>query len=247
MRSPACRSAEDSGYAELVVDASSTETHCENCGAAVFQGAEWCGLCFEPIRKPRSAGDVEGVIETSAPPETVDADTPAAGVTDAVAESEAKKAPMWPCPACGDSNPIELDNCATCGTPFAALMRRDEAAPKVEPSVAFRRSLLYPGLGHQAVGRGADGLARGVLFTVFLSIAFLTLLSGARSPAVDMMLLLFGGGALLVYMMSAIEARQLADGGGLIVASRTLMWFTVGVLLSSIVIVAFVIGTAGKR
>lgn len=227
-------------------DASSTETHCANCGAVVFEGTAWCGLCFEPIPRAGPAAEIEG-SDTTAPGPRADADESVVDLETAAIEPEAKRTPLWPCPTCGDSNPIELDNCATCGTPFAALMRQDEVRPNVEPSVAFRRSLRYPGLGHQLVGRGADGLARGVLFTVFVLIALLILLSGSRSPAVIAMLLLFGGGALLVYMMSAIEARQLAEGGGLIVPSRTLMWFTVGVLLSSIVIVAFVIGTAGRR
>ena len=38
----------------------------------------------------------------------------------------AKAAATWPCPTCGEDNPIELDTCAVCGTSFAQLLRREE-------------------------------------------------------------------------------------------------------------------------
>src|SRR5205085_4116856 len=101
--------------------------------------------------------------------------------------------------------PIELDACRVCGTSFAALMRRDDAAPPVDPRDAFVRSLAFPGLGHRAVGKGSDGLARAVLFLMTLAIAGVAIVSGVTVPAVASMALLFGTLAIVIYVGTAYE------------------------------------------
>ena len=81
-----------------------------------------------------------------------------ATAADGAAEATERLMPFWPCPVCGGKNLIQLDSCATCGTPFAQVMRvpderaRDRAARRGDPFVDL------PGLGHRAVGRGLDGL-----------------------------------------------------------------------------------------
>ena len=81
-----------------------------------------------------------------------------------------RRGPMWPCPVCETANPIELDFCATCGTSFASMMRQETSARRRSTrATAFRRSLLFPGLGHRMIpGRAVDGFARGVLFAMLL-------------------------------------------------------------------------------
>lgn len=157
------------------------------------------------------------------------------------------KEAVWPCPVCGSKNAIELDICATCGTPFATLMREDRAGPKIDPSDAFRRSLLFPGLGHRMVGRAIDGFARGVLFGMLLLATLMLGLSGVSTGAVRFLFLIYAVATISVYIMTAFEARRLAEGGDLLVSSRALLWATVGILLLSIVVVALVIGTAARR
>jgi hypothetical protein len=155
--------------------------------------------------------------------------------------------PAWPCPVCGNRNAIALDACAVCGTPFAALMRQDEERPRVEPKDALAWSLIFPGLGHRKVGRGIDGLARGVLFGMLFSMAILTGLSGIRSGMLFGLFALFMGLALVVYAGSAWEAYHLAEGGEPIVSARALLWATVGVILLSVVVLALTVVTAVRR
>jgi hypothetical protein len=47
--------------------------------------------------------------------------------------------------------------------------------------------------------------------------------------------------------LAAFEAARLAQGGEPLVSSRALLWATVAILLLSILVVAFVIGTSGRR
>ena len=218
------------------------EQHCKNCGAVVYEGATWCGMCFAPvgaetpIAEPQPKPDVkpgwepghenEAVATVGAPPE----------------------APMWPCPVCATRNPIALDYCATCGASFAALMRQEPAQVKVDPQQAFRRSLLFPGLGHRIVpGRAIDGFSRGVLFAMLLIATLMLGFSGVHAGAVFFLFLLYLSATVLVYLVTAFEASRLAQGGEPLVSSRTLLWTTVGILLLSVVVVSLVIGTAARR
>lgn len=155
--------------------------------------------------------------------------------------------PFWPCPVCDGRNPIEMDACATCGTPFAALMRTDEELPPVEPKDAVAWSLLYPGLGHRKVGRTTDGFARGVLFTLSFGMALLVGLGGVRSgPAFAVFLLLLTTG-IAIYVLSAVEAFRLASGGDVLIASRTLMWILVGVIFLTVAMLALAVVSATRR
>jgi hypothetical protein len=92
-----------------------------------------------------------------------------------------------------------------------------------------------------------DGLARGVLFVILLLVTVLLLLSGASNGLVRSELVLFGAGTIAVYGLSAVEARRIAEGGDPMVSSRALLWATVGVLMTSVVLIALVIGTTRRR
>jgi hypothetical protein len=219
-----------------MAEPSGAERRCANCGAALYEGAEWCNLCFTPASPTRSevSPDVTAVPIPGAERPTEP-------------ESEGSGLAGWPCPVCGERNPIQLDACATCGTLFADAMRRDEVRVAADPSSVFRWSLIYPGLGHAKAGRGLDGLARGVLFTMLLMVAIMVAFSGGSAVLVTSLLVLFGGGAALVYVASVVEASRLAEGGGLLVSSRALLWTTVSILLGSVLLVGIVIGTSARR
>jgi hypothetical protein len=134
-----------------------------------------------------------------------------------------------------------------CGTTFASLMRQDEAPPRVHPKDALSASLLFPGLGHRKVGRGLDGLARGVLFVVLTAMAATVFVSGVGSASTFGVFALFLGAALLVYFGSAWEAYHMADGGRAIVSSRALLWATVAVILASVMMLALSVVTFSNR
>jgi hypothetical protein len=228
-------------------------TRCANCGATLYEGAEWCNLCFSPVAPVApvaSVAPVAPVAPSAQEPERTPA--PPTAAADATTAVDTGPAPpsgsaMWPCPICGERNAIELDACGTCGTAFAALMRKGTEAPRIDPATAGRWSLVFPGLGHAKAGRGVDGLARGVLFTILLLVTGLLLVSGAHNGLVRTELLLFAAGTVAVYALSAMEARRIAEGGEPIVSSRALLWTTVGVLMTSVVLIALVIGTTPRR
>jgi hypothetical protein len=236
------------------------ERRCHTCGAVVYEGAAWCGMCFTPVesdvssaQEPPQDPQPDQDPERSPEPVRTDVATISEGQPSREDESVAtidrsSNVPMWPCPVCETRNPIALDSCATCGASFAALMRQETAQANVAPHDAFLRSLLFPGLGHQMVpGRAIDGFSRGVLFAMLLIATLMLGLSGVHAGAVFFLFLLYLLATLLVYLVTAFEASRLAQGGEPLVSSRTLLWTTVGILLLSVGVVSFVIGTAARR
>jgi hypothetical protein len=235
------------------------ERRCANCGALLYDGAAWCGMCFEPVAPERDPDAREPASDPEPAP------TPAARATERradpapeapITEAPPSEAPIteatvqagWPCPICDSRNPVELDFCATCGASFASLMRQETTLIKVDPRAAFRRSLLFPGLGHRMIpGREVDGFARAVLFAMLLIATLMLGLSGVRAGAVLFLFLVYLASTVSVYLLTALEAARLADGGDPVISSRTLLWATVAILIMSIVVVAFVIGAATRR
>jgi len=213
---------------------------CPDCGALASPDAEWCGQCFRSLVEPDP--DPKPAAEPVSQHVAV-----AAGRAEAVTGERPARAPVWPCPACGNENAIELDACAVCGTTFAALMRQDDATPKVDPTDALKASLLFPGLGHRKVGRGLDGLARGVLFAVLASMAATMFISGVTTSGTFGVFALFLGAALLVYVGSAFEAYRLAEGEQPFLSSRALLWATVVVIIGSVLLLAVSVVTVARR
>jgi hypothetical protein len=222
------------------------QARCPSCGAAVYAGADWCNLCFTPIRRgteAEAAAREAGPAPTAAGPSAA---APPIGSAAVSAGAEAGGA-FWPCPVCEERNPIALDVCAVCGTPFATVLRQERERPQVDPSVAFGRSLLFPGLGHAKLGLGAEGFARGALFVILLLVTLLIGFAGASSALLRILLLTFASGTIGVYLLTAVEARRIAEGGSPMVSTRLLLWVTVGVLMAAMGLIVVVIGTTPTR
>jgi hypothetical protein len=164
-----------------------------------------------------------------------------------VTEPAERPQPFWPCPVCGGKNPIQLDSCVTCGTPFAQVMRAPEERGRIDPRDAAIRSLIFPGLGHRALGRGLDGLARGVLFAVTFGLGVLLAIAASGSGALVAAFALFLVAGVGVYAMSAFEAHRLAQGGDLLVETKVLMWALVGVVFVGVGLLVFGVVTATHR
>jgi ribosomal protein L40E len=199
---------------------------CPSCGALVSADAEWCGQCFTSLRRAPDRERESPTSDDGTPPS--EPSGPAAG------ERAPAREPFWPCSVCGAENPIALDLCSVCGTPFAHVMRTAVDAPRVDPRDAVVRSLIFPGLGHRALGHPVDGLARGVLFAVTFGLGILLAIAAAGSAALVAAFVLFLLAGIAVYMMSAIEAHRLASGGRLLVPTHILMWVVVGVVVVGI-------------
>ena len=227
-------------------DPSGAERRCPDCGALASLEATWCGQCFRSLAEPGPAPEPAPEPERAAEPGSVAAAV-AVERGDPGAERGPRRAATWPCPACDNENELELDACAVCGTTFASLMRRDDASAEVDPKDALSASLLFPGLGHRAVGRALDGLARGVLFTVLAAMAAMVFVAGVHSAGSFGIFALFLGAALGVYLGSAYEAYHLASGGRPIVSSRALLWATVAVVLGSVMMLAVSVVTVARR
>ena len=211
--------------------------------------AEWCGQCLTPLKRtPVSREELAAKVGIKITQEPA-ADVPS-GSRDRVGPptpTGVKARLSWPCPACEHENDIQLNLCEICGTSFASLMKADEEPVNVAPKDAAIRSLIYPGLGHRKAGRGADGVARGALFTLSLMLFVMVVLSGLGSVGQSAMVALYLMTTLIVYFGSAAEAYRVAAGGPLFVSSRTLLWITVALLLVSIGLLAFAATVLTRR
>jgi ribosomal protein L40E len=223
-----------------------TDLRCRSCGALIAADAAWCGQCFAPVAEAEPEPEVVQPPEptpVAPPPPDSTSGQPATG--DAL--PEAPSSAVWPCGVCGGRNPIDVEACLTCGTPFAALMREGPEHRQVDPRDAVRRSLLFPGLGHRLVGRPMDGFARGALFSVSLLMAILLAATGFTSTIAVVAFAGFVLSAVGTYVVSAVEAERLARGGEVMIGARVLMWVVAGEVFVGVMVLAFSVVSASRR
>lgn len=216
---------EGSGYAPDVAEA-----RCPNCSALVSDDADWCGQCFASLRQRSEPAAEAGPVMPAAAGEPGE-------------PGEAR----WPCPVCGERNPIELDACRVCGTPFAQLFRQQEDRPAVPPRDAFLWSLIFPGVGHAKAGRAADGIARGTLFVLTFGLTLVIVFAGVSNAALLGVVALLLTSALTLYLGSAFEAYRIAEGGAAFLSPRALLWATVGVIMVAVGLLAASVVAVGAR
>lgn len=226
----------------------SEERRCPTCGALVSADAEWCGQCFSDLRpRPVPAVPAQPPAEVVAAPSGVAAPAPA---DDAVPppgpDAPAAEQPFWPCTVCGEHNPIAVDVCDTCGTPFVAVMRGTPTR-NVDPAAARRRSMLFPGAGHTLLGYGTDGFARGCLFVVSLAVALFLLTGAPHTPAILFVVVVCVGLAGGVYVVSLLEIDGLAERGALLVPSKYLLWTLVVVMFLVVGAIGLSVATTARR
>jgi hypothetical protein len=218
---------------------------CPSCGALATRDAEWCGQCLTvlaELARPATVGPVEvrqpGPSGNGAAPDSVTLGSPAppTELGHAIENDRAMaEGPSWTCPACGEGNPLALDECTVCGTPFKALFRGEERPVNLDPRSATTSSLLLPGLGHIRLGRVAEGLARLVLFAWAVATAAMVVLSAPAEGLGPLGLLaaMFVAAALVVYVLSAVDARRAAEGLEPVLSTRALLYGSAGLVLLS--------------
>lgn len=249
------------------LESAAGERRCPNCGGLVAADAEWCSLCFHSLverpeePEPSPTTPAGGGPPPPPPPDGVEAAGPLTGSVpppppvpdegtaspESADPEEHQASPTWICPNCGEVNPLEENNCRVCGTTYFSLFQ-EAIRPQVSRRDAITRSLLYPGLGHALVGRAGDGVARGVLFTWALGTAILVLVSRGDRPlgpllGITALYLLVAAG---IYMLTALEAGQLAEGGDLIVSSRGLAWFSAGLVIVTLILAFLLISNSSE-
>jgi len=196
----------------------SAEHRCPHCGALVAADAEWCGQCLLPLRAPEPEPE------------------PQARAPVRPAREGGRSEPTWACPTCEHENPIALERCEVCGTPFARLFTEPEPEMRIPASSAMAWSLAWPGLGHYRAGRRIDGVARMVLFAWTFGTVLVLLVSRAGLGRGAPLLGLYAVASLGLYVLSAVDARRVAAGEEPVVGSRPLLWASVALVVLSIVL-----------
>jgi DNA-directed RNA polymerase subunit RPC12/RpoP len=234
-----------------------TETRCPNCGGMVSGGAEWCGQCYARLDHP-GVPKAQPAGERSAPPGEPGSVQPAPLAErepqvppTAVSTSAGGSGPVrrtdrglvWTCPRCDLENPIESPVCTRCGTKFDRLFSQPEQRHRGDPDRAARLSLLFPGAGHIAAGRAADGFARAVLFvwTALTVVAILVMRGGSPGPFLPV-LVPYAAAAVGVYAVTVVDARRAAEGYSPLISSRVMLYGVVGLILFTVAIL-FVFST----
>ena len=215
---------------------SHVERRCPNCDALVSDDADWCGQCFTDLRRsppPPPAPPVAAVEPAHASPDPEAAPRPTGD-------------PFWPCSVCGAHNPIVLEVCETCGTPFAAVMR-GVTKRDVDAQAALTRSLVFPGAGHAMLGYPIDGFARGVLFVLSVGLVIFLSVAALHTAVMLLAIMLMLGLAIGVYVLSAVEIKELAARGRLMVPSKFLLWVSVGVMFLVVGAIALSVATSTRR
>jgi hypothetical protein len=156
---------------------------------------------------------------------------------------------VWDCPTCQSANPIESAVCQVCGTPFTRLFEEESPGPTVDSGRAMRLSLLFPGVGHLAAGRGAEGLARAVVFAYALVTVITILvarLGEGLGPFLPLLLISALAGVVL-YAVTAVDAGRLARGEAQVLSTRALLYGAVGLMLVTLVVLVILGARATGR
>jgi hypothetical protein len=134
-------------------------------------------------------------------------------------------------------NPLEASACVRCGTPFRDLFQEGPAPSKIDPGRAAALSLMFPGLGHRALGRSAEGLARAVVFlwTLGMALAIFLSTSGVSAGPFRLLLLILIAAAAFVYASTAADAGRVARGEAPIMTSRMLLYGSTGLMFVIVV------------
>jgi hypothetical protein len=138
---------------------------------------------------------------------------------------------------CGNANPIAMNLCVACGTPFARLFQEPERRPDIDPKTAALWSLVFPGLGQWKCGRSLDGVARMVTFLVPFGTMLLLVVSrlgrgglGSTTSLFSLFLL----ASLVAWSTSAVDAYRVASGVDPVIGTRKLLWGLVGFILVAV-------------
>jgi hypothetical protein len=96
---------------------------------------------------------------------------------------------------------------------------------------------MFPGLGHRALGRTAEGLARAVVFlwTIGMGVAILVSAGGVDAGPFRSLLLILFAAAALVYATTAADARRIARGEAPLMSSRMLLYGSMGLMFVIVV------------
>lgn len=230
---------------------------CPACGGRNADSADWCSLCFTPLRtsppveEPPLGGPDVPVEEQTAPvggpgrpvtdttaPDTTAPDTPPSDTTAPTTSRDGRfrrtdEGLDWRCAACETWNPIERQTCVTCREPFTRTLApvADEPRREVDETTAVGATILLPGTGHVLLGQGAAGALRIILYVIWLlgGLVLLRAAAGSGQPILPAVPLLLG--ALVVLVASVVEVQRTVSGDDTVLLTpRVTLWLVVAVL-----------------
>jgi hypothetical protein len=216
---------------------------CSACGARNPEAAAWCTQCFVTLGAttgPGTGPDAPGPADvastgTDAPvvdvPDAEVPDVDAAGAAGAATASVRSgdvrvtgELVEWRCRRCGGWHALELAQCPACGAPREGFATgTPTTAPRVPVGTARLASIPLPGLGHVLLGAVGSGVARMVLFVLWVG-GGLALVGDA--PAGGAVLVL---GALVLWVATLIDVERVPAGRRELLGARGLGALVVGV------------------
>ena len=133
---------------------------------------------------------------------------------------------------------MEEGACSACGTPFGSLFREPDQAPARDPGRAGALSFLFPGLGHFAAGKPAEGLARAVAFLWMAgtAVAILVVRRGIGLGPFLPLVVLLAAAAAVIYAMSVPDARRAVRGQPPVLTTRIMMYGVSGMMLITVLV-----------
>lgn len=209
---------------------------CTFCSATNPDESAWCNQCFNDLRshEPAHAGDEDGQAKAGAPPERKPA-------------GQRNTRDVRPSSTQGDFTVVD-------GTPIPGADHgsgpgsegprpqaidlwggQSEWTPQQRNRAVLANAIL-PGLGHLLSGWTASGLARLVLYTVWLLGGLLMVSAGGTVVAVPLLI-----GAAILWAAGLHDAWQLSQRGPQLLSGRALLWLVVGV---SVLAMLGVVGVA---
>lgn len=208
---------------------------CHACGATNAESADWCGQCYASLV---TADDPAPPPESATVPTTAAAKE-AEGSSEAMTEGFRRSGDTveWQCPGCEEWNSVDALRCNACATPLSARWERQDADAATPLAVRFDQpwtaalalSAVIPGAGHIGLCRYGSGIARAVLFAVWLTGGVALLLSGGVLAGGPLLL-----GTVVLWAGSLADVAALRAGRREILGGRVLLWLVVGVMALSV-------------
>lgn len=224
---------------------------CPECGALNPDTAEWCGQCVTAVggaqapdataRVPDTAADARAAAGSSDVASPRDDGTDRSETADAGGREGFRTTGEgidWQCAYCGSWNPLEVTTCAVCTQTFTETLRRrrgldveaETPGREVSENVALVATALVPGSGHWLLGHAGMGIARAVIYVLWLvGGLLLSVAAGSNQQSIwpGLTLLL---GAFVVWLGSVLDVVNLGRGNAEVLRPRVFFWLVVGVL-----------------
>lgn len=145
---------------------------------------------------------------------------------------------QWICARCGQYSALDDLRCRVCGAGIAERYEARSQPPAANWGAALALSALLPGAGQLALGRYGSGVARCLLFVVWLLGAAALTAAGAGAAGAPLWL-----GTVTLWAGSVLDVTRLRHGQAELLTGRVLLWLVVAVTL--LLVVAVAVATAG--